>query len=234
LISFAKTHVPRKYADPIERGHGLQTTSAVQAVTQWRTEQATLIVLSGEPGTGKSMAAAAVLHRWWRETAPVNPWGKLQPHDGRLWIAAVHLARLQPWSEDVQALEVPGMLVLDDLGEEEGTPKAIAMVSDLITTRFGEDKATVITTNLDGSTFIGRYGTRITDRLRECGLDDRGKAKWWVKCSGESLRGRVQPEAPTVANEAPTIVLDTGESPSPSIGQMADEWLARQSKGNDE
>jgi hypothetical protein len=208
MIPFHRTHVPPKYADPLDLGWTLAPTDALTAATAWSRSGAALLAFAGPVGTGKSMAAAWALRDWWLATATVNPWGQRVPYDGRLWVAAPHLGRLAPWADEVQALDgadAPGMLVLDDLGEEEATPRSLAMLSSMLTSRFAQGCATIITTNLDGSTFRDRYGARLIDRLRECGLDERGKAKWWVTCGGESLRGRVEPQ-PAAAGKPSKIL----------------------------
>ena len=93
---------------------------------------------------------------------------------------------------------------------DAATPKAAAMIGSLINARWGAGKRTIITTNLDPKSFVTRYGTRITDRLRSSGVTEAGKPRWWVKCMGDgetyvdekgkrrakSMRGRVAPQAP--------------------------------------
>ena len=186
--------VPKIHAEPLEACRGLLETPALAAVRAWRDDASPLVVLAGTVGTGKSLAAAWALWDWWVTTRKVNPvTGYQWAHKGRCWIAAPHLARLQKWAKEVTELETAPMLVLDDLGEEQASDTAVAILSNLITTRFAERMPTAVTTNLDGKTFRERYGERIVDRVRECGLDDNGHARWWVRCSGESLRGKQEP-----------------------------------------
>lgn len=187
-------HVPKIHAEPVLSGSELIDTTAVEAARAWKFSQATLLVLAGDVGTGKSLAAAWALWDRLVMSTPKNPWGQKIAPDVRLWIAAPHLARLTAWSDEVAECERSPLLVLDDLGEEEASPKSIAILSSLITTRMANGLPTIITTNLDQKTFRDRYGERIIDRIRQSGLDENGKSKWWVRCTGPSLRGKVEPK----------------------------------------
>lgn len=193
-MQLSDIEIPKIHTEPIEAGHALADTLAMVSAVQWRKSSSPLLVLAGTVGTGKSLAAAWALWDWWVTTTQVNPVnGYRWAFKGRCWIAAPHLARMQRWHKDAVALESPPMLVIDDLGEEASTDGSIDILQNLVTTRFAEQRKTVITTNLDRKTFKARYGERIVDRVRQCGLDDNGNAKWWVTCTGDSLRGVTEP-----------------------------------------
>lgn len=201
------TEVPDSLARLIDTAHDLRMTVAMQAAKQWRAESGGLLVLSGPVGTGKSLAAVWALWDWRVATARRDPWGKLRYlHDGRMWVAAPHLARMKGWGEDIEQVERVGFLVIDDLGEEDATEKTLTRIGNVTTARFAHGLHTVITTNLNAPTFRARYGDRLIDRLRDCGLDSDGKARWWVKCDGESLRGTPKPRP---------IPQDTVSEPEP-------------------
>jgi hypothetical protein len=230
MLPLTRNHVPARYADPIEQDYILTTTDALRAALDWLEDGARLLVLAGGVGVGKSFAAAKAVHDWRLKNALLNPWGKLVACEGRLWIASQHLARLQSWAADVIALEDPGILVLDDLGEEEATPKALAMISTLLSTRFADGKRTIITTNLDQRDFRPRYGERVVDRVRECGLDADETSRWWVKCTGSSLRGKVEPlPRPVLRDEEP----EEPEAPLPpeQLTERASGFLRALSEG---
>jgi len=78
-------------------------------------------------------------------------------------------------------------LVLDDLGAEYLDDKGSFLVDldELIDTFYANRRPLLITTNLDRDRFYQRYGSRIRDRLRECGA-------FWETKSG-SLRAPRQP-----------------------------------------
>lgn len=194
VYSIRLIDAPQHHALPLERGDKLQNTPALDAAQKWRRTTATLLVLAGPVGTGKSLAAAWTLHDWWIEELRAARDDCRRYYEGQCWIAAPHLARMRKWDEAVAKLERAPMLVLDDLGHESSTDAAAELVQSVVTTRFAEERPTVITTNLDQKTFRPRYGERIVDRVRECGLDENGHARWWVRCSGESLRGKQEPK----------------------------------------
>lgn len=185
--------VPHIHAGPHQHQQHLQETTALRAVKEWSTARASMLVLAGDVGTGKSLAAAWACYDWLVRTATKNPWGQTVTREERIWIAAPHLARLKPWCDEVKECEAAGFLVIDDMGEEEGTSSSMPMLASLVTTRLSYGRPTIITTNLDGATFRERYGERLIDRLRQSGLNEEGKAKWWIRCVGESLRGKVSP-----------------------------------------
>ena len=74
-------------------------------------------------------------------------------------------------------------LVLDDLGAEYLDAKGSFLVDldELIDTFYGDGRPLVITTNTDAAAFKARYGERIVDRLRECGV--------WLSIADGSMRG---------------------------------------------
>ena len=193
-MTLKKYHcVPTIHAQPIVDNLQLRETMAMAGARRWRAAGAYMLVLSGKVGTGKSLAAAWAAADYLRATATENPWGRLVYFSGRLWVSSPHLSRFAPWSEELVELEAADFLVIDDLGEEEATPRTLATISSLLTTRDSNARPTIITTNLDGATFKSRYGERIIDRLRQSGTSD-GKADWWIRCTEESLRGRIEPQ----------------------------------------
>src|SRR5690606_16141959 len=70
--------VPTLYADPIDSGDELHDTTALVQARAWRSEGAPLLVLAGDVGTGKSLAAAAVLAEHRASLGRANPWGRLE------------------------------------------------------------------------------------------------------------------------------------------------------------
>jgi hypothetical protein len=194
---FRESHrVPPIHAKPVDDGDTLHETKAVMACREWVFSRATLLILAGKVGTGKSLGAAWALWDRLTMTSPVNVHtGQKIPPDGRLWISAQDVANLNPqWSPDrveLEHLKAVPILVVDDVGEEDGSP---AKVATLICSRCADGLRTIVTTNLDRGTFRERYGERLIDRLRQSGLDENGKSKWWRTCDGPSLRGVVEPK----------------------------------------
>ena len=204
MPSLHALHVPAIFADPVDSGDELEETTALVQARAWRSAAAPLLVLAGDVGTGKSLAAAVVLGEHRASLGRSNPWGRVELPAWMGWIHAPHLCRYQPWDPIMRELDYAPMLVLDDLGEEDETPRVKASISALLTTRAAAALPTIITTNVEQSVFRKRYGERIVDRLRGAGLDGN-RARWWVSCAGASLRGRT---APRPRHEEPDMVQD--------------------------
>lgn len=236
--------VPTIYADPIDCGDELHETTALVQARAWRSESAPLLVLAGDVGTGKSLAAAVVLAEHRAMLGRANPWGRVELPAWTGWIHAPHLCRYQPWDPLMREIDEAPMLVLDDLGEEDETPRVKASISALLTTRVANFLPTIITTNVDRETFRSRYGERVVDRLRGAGLE-RGHARWWISCTGESLRGRraprprhEEPEAPrplaVVEPLAPERMAEMASEVTRTIESLAEDKSSALAKHDDE
>lgn len=195
--------VPRDLAVVLEGGFRLVDTTARKAVREWLDdERATMLILSGTVGTGKTLAAAEAVAIFWDESWRAEPFSPKRRRAMPRWVTARDLGRYAPWDAPAE-WSTAGLLVLDDLGIEEAKPQTLAHIDGLIVGREADGLRTIITTNMaakakgpdDPPGFIDRYKNRITDRLRASGLH-RGKARYWVTCNGESMRGRVEPTPP--------------------------------------
>lgn len=142
-----------------------EETEALRVVRDWITNKLTFLVLLGDPGCGKSAAAAHALSR----LAPPRP---IRGVDGQ-FVDARRLAKLLRFDaeDDYEAVEKCGCLVLDDLGAEylDARGWQLAGLDGLINARYGSQLRTIITSNLDLAQFRARFGERIADRLRESG-----------------------------------------------------------------
>lgn len=145
---------------------------ATEAADSWwfgmRTERP-LLALMGPTGLGKTTAAAWAAWLAARE----YPWNS-GPGGGMawepiVWLAAADIALLQSWFNDGkrQAEEArrAWLLVVDDAGHEKERP-AIAALTDLLMRRIDSRRATILTTNLRGREFAGRYGVPVVDRMK--------------------------------------------------------------------
>ena len=126
-----------------------------------------IAVLSGLPGCGKTVAAT-----WWGLNTE--------------WASCVRAATFATASRYDQETRKGWMtasaLVLDDLGSEYADAKGSFLVDldELIDIHYGNRDRMVITTNCTADEFKNRYGSRIVDRLRECGS--------WLSVGGASMR----------------------------------------------
>lgn len=225
-MTITRFGVPKVHAAAVDGGFVFERTAAIEAVEAWLAEGAAMLVLAGDVGTGKSQAAALAVGRFWEESCAAPPFSPERRRGFPLWLPAPVINRFAHWDEAPKEWERAGILVLDDLGEEEATAKSVVMIEALVNARWGDELRTIITTNLTGKTFVERYRSRIVDRLRSSGLDDRGKARWWVTCTGQSLRGRVKPQEPPVPEGAEEDVPISEEAWSEArevLGRMAAE-----------
>jgi DNA replication protein DnaC len=148
-------------------------TPAISRVRTWRSTRACVLVLAGPKGIGKTVAAT-----WWALQQACTP----------AFVRATTFAASSRYDRDDRErwLGAPA-LVLDDLGTEFADAKGSFLVDidELIDVFYGDRKPLVITTNSTREEFAERYGERIVDRLRECGV-------FWVGAI-ESLRRKGAP-----------------------------------------
>lgn len=172
---------PRALA--VASGH-LDTTESLAAVDDARD----MLVLSGAPGCGKTVAAAAWLVGFVRDKANWKPDGfddktpRFRWHRP-VWVTAARLARWERYDEEKmdELLKTP-RLVVDDLGGEYMDKGGFyaSLLDEIVNERQAASRPTVLTTNLDAEAFKARYGERIVDRIREGGR--------FVACGNKSMR----------------------------------------------
>jgi hypothetical protein len=161
--------IPRTVAELLETAQP-GTYTAVETQYMQR-DGLVLLVLSGEPGTGKTIASAL-----WLTSAQT---GKL---DGALasrrdvkpplFARASVLERA--WRandrELIGSAEKSRRLVVDELGADgDDRGRFAAFVEALLCDRHADGLPTVITTNLDSMQFKTRFSSRLVDRIREAG-----------------------------------------------------------------
>lgn len=154
---------------------------AIRALESVSFADRNIVVLAGDPGCGKTVAAA----RWALQSTK---------HSARCQFvrAATFAASSRYDSATRERWYSAHALVLDDLGAEYLDAKGSFLVDldELIDTFYGVMRALVITTNLrvedtlgkPGSGFKSRYGERVIDRIRECGV--------WLDVAAPSMRGK--------------------------------------------
>lgn len=179
-----KAGIPRRlwpmfHGSRLGTEEGPDPTAALDAVGRFLSpsDKATILVLAGGVGTGKTVAAA---------------WGAAF-HAGKM-VKTVDLVRIGLFGDGqdkrtLRDLEEARVAVIDDVGSEPQDTKGYAYAAffDAIERRYDAGGKTILTTNLTLDEFRQRYGTgvgvRFWDRIR-------GDARW-VDIAGKSMRERV-------------------------------------------
>lgn len=126
------------------------------------------LVFSGQPGTGKSHLAAAILM------------AALPKHVG-LYCTLMDLVRMlrNTWRKDSEESEVSllahltslPLIVIDEVGVQYGTDGERTLLFEVMDRRYREQRSTILLTNLGVDDFRVAVGDRVYDRLTEV-------AKW--------------------------------------------------------
>jgi DNA replication protein DnaC len=137
------------------------STAAVLAVREH--EGALLLVLAGNPGCGKTVAACT----------------RIEDRETGCFVRAAELVELGNHYSDRDRLaryRRCGVLVVDDLGVEYRSEQMICRLDELVDSRAASNLPTIITTNLTASEFQARYESRLWSRIHQFGdyieLDD--------------------------------------------------------------
>jgi DNA replication protein DnaC len=147
-----------------------ENTAAMRRVASWDPEVDSILVLSGSPGCGKTVAAT-----WWAAKRSSPP----------RFVRATTFAASSRYDRDTRDEWFGSRaLVLDDLGTEYLDAKGSFLVDldELLDVFYGDRKPLLITTNCTKDAFKERYGSRVVDRLRESGS--------WFSISEPSMRKR--------------------------------------------
>jgi DNA replication protein DnaC len=155
--------VPRRLLDKLAAP---EEREALRAAREWSAGSKTFLFLAGDPGVGKTFAAAwlvSELGGLFRKTRDVIA---LSQYDGESW----------------QGLYRASFLALDDLGAEalDGKDWGAAALRALIDRRYDDEARTIVTLNIGLDTLRDRYGQdggRLFRRLAEAGE--------WVEIAAE-------------------------------------------------
>ena len=155
-------------------------TPSVKAVKDFILEprETWCLVLAGQPGRGKSIAAAYWLKRLaydWLVKRFEEEEENTTLHNGftgQHWWSAQEVSRVSSHDAQLNILMNRDNLVIDDLGTEYLDTKGHTLhrLDEMITRRYSNYKRTVITTNLNMEGFQKRYGNRIFSRIGDGGV----------------------------------------------------------------
>jgi DNA replication protein DnaC len=153
-----RAKVPQRVRDAISAG--FYQTPATLAVDDWLASGKCLLLLAGDFGTGKSVAAGYALKR--------------RPG---LWMHSSEMVAIADddrfhGADRLKALQRARLLVVDEIGKEQdsGSTKAKAALTSLLLTRYEERLPTVMTCNLGGKAWKEYVDPRIPDRLAGDGV----------------------------------------------------------------
>lgn len=136
-----------------------------------------ILMLCGPTGTGKSFIAAYLCYRWCMDAYGAyfknkTEWGDIDTRISKAvkWYTAYEIVTATP-QEQKEIAKSALIMVIDDLGTEDNTPRCAAAMNYVISKRYDHDgmHATIITTNMNVGELAVRYGKRLTDRLMEVG-----------------------------------------------------------------
>lgn len=155
----------------------LEMNSSLGQVRSWGQSRQTMLVIAGDHGIGKSVAAA-----WWlgQTVQDITPSPKTQ----RRWWWPMALVRKGAYTEGIEQLHQVSSLVIDDASAEFSDEKGFfaSIFTELINARYEAQLPTLLTANGNPADFRRRYGERFFDRLCEVGA--------WVSVIGKSYRKR--------------------------------------------
>lgn len=144
--------------------------SALARIKAWDPSERSVLVISGDKGCGKTVAAT-----WWSRRQVFTP----------RFLRASTFAASSRYDSDARSawLSAPA-LVLDDLGTEflDSSGSFLVDLDELIDVFYGDQRPLIVTTNLKIDQFKARYGARIEDRMRECAV--------FFSAIGGSMRGQ--------------------------------------------
>jgi hypothetical protein len=170
-------------------GTGLAATKSLRVVSRWllRTDVAPVLVLSGRPGCGKTVAGAwALAQRGGRYRTASQ-------------LARIFAATYGPLLEEQESLTRAPLLIVDDIGGEHDGERLGAALLELIDARqhSATRYRTVLTTNLSRDQLAHRYPSeRLASRLNDPGI------VVWVSDAGPDLRKGGRSDGPGSGDES--------------------------------
>lgn len=173
----ARLDIPQRHARLLElkwplralnTARNAQDTPAIVRIREWSPRKSA-IVLAGQKGCGKTVAAA------WRALH----WGRAATFR---FVHAADLACIGRYSAEWKELLDAPALCIDDLGAEYSDVKESFLVDfeNLINRFYANERPLIVTTNMTVRALGERYGGRVYDRMIECAQ--------WENVDGPSLR----------------------------------------------
>lgn len=187
---------------------GALTTHALSETARWlETRSVPALVLQGDPGSGKSVAAAWAFrhayHRVRHSGAGIAAWPE--------WWDANAITNMRPWDERWNAIDAAPLVVIDDVGTEIGLEASSKMQGVLERLWNVSSGRMILTTNVSPPDFCERYGDRVRSRVAGSAV--------WVACAEDDMRSAPPTSVPFRRPEA--------ETSSELVARLADEERKR-------
>lgn len=180
---FAGRTLAKFKAETPEQSRALSIASDFVANWTEVQRQGRWLVFSGQPGTGKSHLAIAIIQ------------ALLPAYVGRYMTCMELIQRLRStWRRDSEDSEVEmldqlaqlPLLVIDEVGVQYGTDSEQNHLFDVLDRRYREMMPTILLTNQDKDGFKSFVGDRVYDRMTECAR--------WVPFAWPSYRPNARKE----------------------------------------
>lgn len=144
----------------------LKPNGYITETDRWKATEQWCLIMNGSAGTGKSTAAA-----WWlyQEATRIAENGKAPYSYKQAWFRANDLMLVGNYNKELlETLWSSPWLVLDDLGNEFMDSKGnfSALLYGIVDHRYGNERKTIITTNMTKQELSDKYDRRVYDRLR--------------------------------------------------------------------
>jgi len=137
-----------------------QSQGKVDYMLKFATAPRGIILMRGDPGTGKTYAAMAICEFFTRKSSFCVFTTQKQMSNNWLVAQGDHM------NNYVNTVTATPLLVIDDFGTGEPNPKFLEFFMDVINTRLQwKARGTVITTNLEVKKFSAFCGEALSDRI---------------------------------------------------------------------
>jgi len=127
------------------------------------------MVLTGLTGTGKTHLACAIGNAVIAAHLCTVAFGTLSDYGREIRSTYGRSRGERTELQVIQALRSVDLLIIDDIGAQDSSDSERKLLFDLIDGRWRDDRATIVTSNLNTQELKKFLGTRAMDRLEDCG-----------------------------------------------------------------